>query len=115
MDVVIETVGGKADTLSEAVSMVATSGTIAMLGVFDGAPRIPAFEFASRELNLVGSYCYAHDARVGDFAYATALLAKHRDALAPLVTHRFKLDQVTQAYAAAADKRSGSIKVQIEP
>ncbi len=115
MDVVIETVGGKADTLTEAVSMAATGGTIAMLGIFDGAAGIGAFEFASRELTLVGSYCYAHDARVGDFAYGTTLLAKHRDVLGALVTHRFKLDQITQAYAAAADKRSGSIKVQIEP
>jgi threonine dehydrogenase-like Zn-dependent dehydrogenase len=115
MDVVIETVGGKADTLTEAVAMAATRGTIAMLGIFDGTPGVAAFEFASRELTLVGSYCYAHDARVGDFAHGTTLLAKHRDVLGALVTHRFKLDQVTQAYAAAADKKCGSIKVQIEP
>ena len=115
MDVVVETVGGKSDALTEAVSVVARGGTIAMLGVFEGSPRIPGLPFADRELTLVGSYCYGRDARVGDFAHGTTLLAKHRGVLPQLVTHRFKLDEVARAYAAAADKRSGSIKVQIEP
>jgi threonine dehydrogenase-like Zn-dependent dehydrogenase len=86
-----------------------------MLGVFEGSPRIPGLPFADHELTLVGSYCYAHDARVGDFAYGTALLSKHRATLPDLVTHRFKLDEVARAYAAAADKPTGSIKVQVEP
>ncbi len=115
MDVVIETVGGRSDALTEAVSVAARGGTIAMLGVFEGSPRIPGLPFADRELTLVGSYCYARDARVGDFAHATTLLSKFQSALPQLVTHRFKLDEVSRAYAAAADKSSGSIKVQIEP
>ncbi|HTK97412.1 MAG TPA: alcohol dehydrogenase catalytic domain-containing protein [Pseudomonadales bacterium] len=115
MDVVIETVGGKSDALTEAVSVVARGGTIAMLGVFDGSPRIPGLPFADRELTLVGSYCYGRDSRIGDFAYATELLSKHRSQLPELVTHKFKLDEVSRAFEVAADKKSGSIKVQIEP
>ncbi len=115
MDVVIETVGGKSDALTEAVSVVARGGTIAMLGVFDGSPKIPGLPFADRELTLVGSYCYARDSRIGDFAYATELLSKYRSQLPELVTHKFKLDEVSRAFEAANDKKSGSIKVQIEP
>lgn len=115
MDVVIETVGGRANSLTEAVNVAARGATIAMLGVFEGSPGIPGLTFAERELTLVGSYCYARDARVGDFAYATTLLSKYRTVLPELVTHRFKLDEVARAYAAAGDKKSGSIKVQIEP
>ena len=102
MDVVVETVGGKSDALTEAVSVVARGGTIAMLGVFEGSPRIPGLPFADRELTLVGSYCYARDARVGDFAYATELLSKYRSQLPELVTHRFKLDEVSRAFEAAS-------------
>ena len=69
----------------------------------------------TQKLTLVGSYCYARDARVGDFAYATTLLSKYRSQLPELVTHRFKLDEVSRAFEAAGDKKSGSIKVQIEP
>ena len=35
-----------------------------------------------RELTLVGSYCYGHDARVGDFAQATTMVAKYRGSAA---------------------------------
>jgi len=31
------------------------------------------------------------------------------------VTHRFKLDQIAQAFATAADKSTHSIKVQVQP
>jgi len=115
IDVVVETVGGRADTLAEAVQVVRTGGTIAMLGVFEGDVRMPGLPFASKELTLVGSMCYARDGRVGDFDLATRLVLEHQGILAPLVTHRFKLDEVARAYATAADKRQGSVKVQIEP
>lgn len=115
IDVVIVTVGGRSNALTEAVNVVGYGGRIVMLGVFDGSPALPGLPFAQRELTLVGSYCYAHDARVGDFAQATLMVAQYRDLLPELVTHRFKLDEVMRAYATAADKQSGSIKVQIEP
>ena len=51
----------------------------------------------ARELTLVGSMCYAHDRRVGDFARALEVLSRHRDVLGELITHRFSLDQVRQA------------------
>ena len=115
MDVVIETVGGRANSLAEAVNVAGRGATIAMLGVFEGSPGIPGLTFAERELTLVGSYCYARDARVGDFSMATSLVSKYRTELPELITHRFKLDEVAKAYATAGDKKSGSIKVQIEP
>jgi threonine dehydrogenase-like Zn-dependent dehydrogenase len=114
-DVVIETVGGQADTLTEATNVVGRGGTIVMLGVFEGSPRIPGMAFFNGELTLVASNCYAHDAPVGDFAMATRLAGRYRAELAPLVTHRFSLDEVARAYHTAADKKSGAIKVHIRP
>ncbi len=114
-DVVIETVGGRADTLTEAVTAVRRGGVIVMLGVFEGSPRIPGLGFFYGELTLVASNCYAHDAPIGDFALATRLVARHASALSPLVTHRFSLDEVAEAYATAADKKRGAIKVHIRP
>lgn len=85
------------------------------LGAFEGAPSIPAVALMARELTLVGSMCYAHDRRVGDFARALEVLSRHRDVLGELITHRFSLDQVRQAFDAAADKRAGAIKVLVMP
>ena len=116
MDVVIETVGGKSDALTEAVSVVARGGTIAMLGVFDGSPRIP--RIAVRRSRTDAGRIVLLRARLEDRRFRVRdrrLLSKYRYLLPELVTHKFKLDEVSRAFEAANDKRSGSIKVQIEP
>ncbi len=114
-DVVVETVGGRADTLTEAVGIARNGGRVLMLGVFEGSPTLPGFDFFRKELTLRASNCYGRERHAVDFAVATTMVDRHRTALAPLVTHRFKLDQVAEAFAAAADKTSRSIKVQVEP
>jgi threonine dehydrogenase-like Zn-dependent dehydrogenase len=114
-DVVLETVGGNADTLTDAVSIARGGATVVMLGVFEGDVKMPGLPFASKELTLVGSMCYARAARIGDFALGTQLVVKHAAEIAPLVTHRFPLDEVARAYATASDKKQGSVKVQVEP
>lgn len=115
VDVVIETVGGHADTVAEAVSIARPGATIAVLGVFAGSASFPGLDFIGRELTMVGSSCYARDRRVGDFALATDLTIAHENQLPELVSHRFALDQVVDAFAAAADKSGGAIKVQVMP
>lgn len=115
VDVVLETVGGHAGTLAESVAVARSGGRIVMLGVFEHEPPLPAFEFFRKELTLYGSNCYGHDHAEPDFAAATALVSAHGERLEPLVTHRFKLDQVAEAFATAADKKTRSIKVQVQP
>jgi 2-desacetyl-2-hydroxyethyl bacteriochlorophyllide A dehydrogenase len=115
IDCVIETVGGRADTLAQAVPIVRAGGVIVMLGVFEGAASIPALDFSTRELTLVASNCYARAGAHSDFAIAIELLRKQLAPLTSIVTHHFTLDRINQAFAAAADKSSGSIKVHITP
>ena len=112
---VIETVGGESKTLTEAVTLVRRGGRIVTLGLFDGAPRIPGLQFNTKELTLVGSNCYSHSHGGSDFAKGVALLHGNADRIAPLITHRFALAQVNEAFEAAADKSSGSLKVQVNP
>jgi len=115
VDCVIETVGGRAATLTEAVNLVRPGGMVLMLGVFDGATQIPALDFSTKEVTMVGSNCYGRSGSQTDFASALDLLRQNLEPLTALVTHRFALDQVNQAFTAAADKNSGSIKVHLIP
>jgi len=50
-----------------------------------------------------------------DFHVAIDLLRTNLESLTALVTHRFRLDQINQAFQTAADKNSGSIKVHLIP
>jgi L-iditol 2-dehydrogenase len=114
VDVVIETVGGSANTLAEAVTVARTGGRLVMLGVFDSDPSLPGFAFFQKELTLAASNCYGREnASAGDFALGTRLTCEHADVLQDLITHTFALDQVADAFATAEDKSTRSIKVQI--
>ena len=115
VDAVIETVGGDARTLTDAVTLVRRGGRIVMLGLFDGAPRIPGLAFSTKELTLSGSNCYSHSGGHSDFSEGVALLHANAQRIEPVVTHKFALTEVNTAFATAADKSSGSVKVQIEP
>jgi 2-desacetyl-2-hydroxyethyl bacteriochlorophyllide A dehydrogenase len=114
-DVVIETVGGLADTLGQATRLTKPGGVIALLGVFSTPVPFDAYDVCIRELRVVGSNCYGHGGTRRDFEVAVELLAAHRDALRTLVTHRFPLESVNDAFACASDKSTGSIKVQVTP
>ena len=114
-DVVVETVGGSADTLSESVQVARTGGHISLLGVFSGNPALPGLPFFFKELTLSASNCYSREMELGDFALGAQLAAAHADLLEPVVTHTFALDEVARAFATADDKSTRSIKVQIRP
>jgi L-iditol 2-dehydrogenase len=114
-DCVIETVGGHAATLPDAVRLTRPGGTISMLGVFEAAAALPALDFSLKELTLVGSNCYGRVGSRSDFTIAIDMLRKHQGELTALVTHRFPLQEINRAFETAGDKRSRSIKVHILP
>jgi threonine dehydrogenase-like Zn-dependent dehydrogenase len=114
-DVVIETVGGHADTLLEATRLCRSAGRIVVLGVFAGPRPVDALGLMARELTLVGSNTYGTDRRGPEFRAAVEALARYRADLERLQTHRFPLERLDEAFRCAADKKSGAIKVTIEP
>jgi threonine dehydrogenase-like Zn-dependent dehydrogenase len=114
-DVVLETVGGRAPTLVEAVRLARPGACIGMLGIFDGTAELPGLDFSTKELDLVGSNCYARAGARSDFDVAVTLLTGHVDAVRSIVTHRFALVDVNEAFRTAADKAQRSIKVTIDP
>jgi threonine dehydrogenase-like Zn-dependent dehydrogenase len=114
-DVVIETVGGHAETVKDAVRLARPGASIGLLGIFDRDTPLPGLDFSTKELSLVGSNCYARAGMRSDFDVAISLLVRHTDDIRRIVTHRFELDEVNEAFQAAADKGSQSIKVAIHP
>jgi 2-desacetyl-2-hydroxyethyl bacteriochlorophyllide A dehydrogenase len=113
-DLVVETVGGEADTLDTAAAACRPGGTICVLGVFNRAPTFPAIPVLVKELRLVGSFVYGRAGARADFDIALDLLAREGARLAAtVITHRFGLDEIAPAFRTAADKATGSIKVTI--
>ena len=68
-----------------------------------------------KELSLAWSYCYHRAGERADFARALALLDAEREAAARIATHALPLDEAPSAYALAADKKTGVVKVSVLP
>ncbi len=111
--VVIETVGGDADTIAEAVQYARRGGRIVVVGVF-GAPRPTDYvQVVMKELEIVGSMIYGTVGSGSEFGAAVHSMTSVASELAALQTHHFKLNRLTEAFRTAEDKSSLSVKVTI--
>ena len=113
--VVIETVGGEADTMSEAVAHAGRGGRIVVVGVF-GVPQPTDYrEVVLKELEIVGSFIYGTVASGSEFGAAVGRMERIADELAALGSHRFTLEDAGSAFATADDKSNLAVKVTIGP
>lgn len=110
-DVVIESVGGTADTLGDAVRVVRRGGRVVILGSFSEPKAVDLQRLMMKEVGLLGSFCYGTGDREAEFTTAARLTGRWRDELSGLTTHQFPLEDVTRAFGTADDKTTGAIKV----
>ena len=116
VDVAVETVGGSGDTLRTAQLVLRPKGRLVVLGVFtEPEVTINALHLALREIEIVGSMTYAASEGRADYQVALEVMADYADAARTLVTHRYGLDAVNDAFATALDKSTQSIKVHLNP
>jgi 2-desacetyl-2-hydroxyethyl bacteriochlorophyllide A dehydrogenase len=115
IDLVVETVGGRADTLRLAAQAIRPGGNVCVLGLFLGPITLDPLLLLLKEASLIWSNCYARAPGEPDFARAARLVASHRGRLAPLLTHRVPLDEVGRAFALASDKSAGAVKISVLP
>ncbi len=114
-DVVVEAVGGRAETLQLALEMARPGGRVAVLGLFTAAVPLSALLLMLKEVRVVGAITYCRRHLRTDFAVALGLLARHGERARALVSHRFPLAEAAQAFATAQDKATGALKVQVLP
>ncbi|HEY2775114.1 MAG TPA: alcohol dehydrogenase catalytic domain-containing protein [Candidatus Binatia bacterium] len=115
-DVVIETVGGTASTVGDAMLAVARGGTVVVVGLFEKTPVFDPGVMILKEVRMVGSMVYNHPpGGAADFAIALDVIADRAQALRALVTHTFALEDVQRAFETASDKASGAVKVMLAP
>ena len=113
-EVVVETVGGKADTLNEAITLAARGGRVSLLGVFTAPVTINATMTVLKEVQVVGGITYGSPGPRSDYEVALDIAAKRTEELRTIITHRVPLEEIAQGFATAADKTQRSIKVTVE-
>ncbi|OHV30781.1 MULTISPECIES: zinc-dependent alcohol dehydrogenase [Pseudofrankia] len=113
-DVVVEAAGNPA-ALSQAIDLVAPGGTIVVVGVYMGPIEVNWLPLFLREARLLPSVGYCHHGSGREMADAAAMLADDPEIVQTLVTHRFPIEDAEEAFRVAGDKKSGAIRVMLEP
>lgn len=113
-DVVVEA-AGTADGIARSIELVGPRGTIVVLGVHLGRVELDWMPLFHREARVIPSlgYCRHDDGR--EMEHAAAMLADDPEIARTLVTHRFPIEDATEAFRVAGDRSSGAIRVVIEP
>ena len=115
VDVVVETVGGAAPTLGQALELVRPGGRISVLGLFTQTAQINALALMFKEARMAGGITYCRPGQHSDFESAIAMLRAEPDRARAIITHSFPLANAADAFATAADKSTGSLKVHVVP
>lgn len=115
VDLVIESVGGRADTCNQSLALVRPAGRVLILGVFTAPVSIDTGPMLVKQPRIVSTLTYSRTGAHADFAIALRLLERHRDLLGSLITHRYPLSDIADGFAVSADKSQGTLKVTIEP
>jgi len=113
VDVAIEALGTQ-QTFENCLRVLKPGGTLSSLGVYSGKLSIPLESFAAGlgDYKIVTTLCPGGKERMRRLMN---VVKSGRVDLKPLVTHRFKLDQIEAAYELFANQRDGVLKVAITP
>ena len=113
VDVAIEALGLQ-ETFEGALRVLRPGGTLSSLGVYSRDLKIPldAFTAGLGDHTIVTTLCPGGKERMRRLM---EVIASERLDTRPLVTHRFKLDQIEEAYDLFANQRDGVLKVAITP
>jgi alcohol dehydrogenase len=113
VDVAIEALGTQ-QTFESCLRVLRPGGVLSSLGVYSGKLTLPLDAFAAGlgDHHLVTTLCPGGKERMRRLMN---VVASSRLDLKRLVTHRFRLDQIEEAYDLFANQRDGVLKVAITP
>jgi threonine dehydrogenase-like Zn-dependent dehydrogenase len=113
VDVAIEALGIQ-QTFESCLRVLRPAGTLSSLGVYSTDLKIPldAFSAGLGDHKIVTSLCPGGKERMRRLM---SVISSGRADLKPLVTHRFRLDDIEAAYDLFAHQRDGVLKVAIAP
>jgi threonine dehydrogenase-like Zn-dependent dehydrogenase len=113
VDVAIEALG-RQETFENALRAIRAGGTLSSLGVYSGKVAAPyeAFYAGLGDQKIVTTLCPGGKERMRRLM---AMVGNRRVDLSSLVTHRFALDEIEEAYDLFSHQRDGVLKVALYP
>jgi L-iditol 2-dehydrogenase len=114
-DIVFESVGGEAPTLNQSVQMIKPGGTIGIIGIRNKG-SMDFWSAHTKEINIIFIWSYAKWGINAEFKIALNLLESKKINATPLISYKYTLDKINDAFATALNKKeSNAVKVIINP
>lgn len=114
-DLVVDA-AGTPEALAEAARRARRGGTLLLLANYWGTDIVlPGMSVMFKELRILTGIMYGRGASGRDIEAAAEVLAANPEVARALVTHRFPLDAVDEAFDVAARRAEGAIKVVLDP
>jgi len=112
-DVAIEALGTQ-QTFESALRSLRPGGTLSSLGVYSGKLELPYSAFAAGlgDHRIVTTLCPGGKERMGRLI---AMVQSGKFDPTPLLTHRFRLSQIGEAYRIFSNRLDGVLKVAVTP
>ena len=108
-DLVIEAVGGEAPTAQLSFDLAARGGRVVLQGISHHPIPIRPMSIVSRELTVRGGQMYSTWAMRDEFQMAIDMAAEGRADISRLVTHRYPLEKIGEAFEMAAHGDRGEV------
>jgi threonine dehydrogenase-like Zn-dependent dehydrogenase len=113
-DVVLEATGVTSG-LATAGTLVRPYGTLCVVGYHHTGDAMMDMRLWYKAVTIVNGFCPDRTRLMRAMSDALDLIARRRFSYAPLVTHRFGLDQVDQAYEVMDTRADGFVKAVLTP
>lgn len=113
-DVVVDAAGSES-ALKQVTRLSRPGASVVVLSTHWGSVPLPGIPSLMKELRYQWSFTYGRHAGGRDVDTAAMVLARRPEIARAVVTHRFPLPDAAEAFAVAADRRAGAIKVVLEP
>jgi len=113
-DLVIDAAGTK-NALEQAGALCRPGARLLLLATYWSGLELPGFALCLKEVDVVPASMYGRSGAARDVDVAAATLARRPELASALIRHRFPLEAAREAFAVAADRASGAIKVVLEP
>ena len=111
-DLVVEAVGRRDRQINLAAGLCRPHGDLLMFGVPTNV--IDGIDFGSIFWNNITLHTSVGPDFIRDFPLAMRWIAEGRIDVTPLITHRFPLEKIQEAYETFVEHRDGAIKVFVE-
>ena len=107
---------GSAEALAEAARKARRGGTLVLLANYWGTDIVlPGTSVMFKELRILTGIMYGRGPGGRDIETAAAVMEANPEVARALISHRYPLDAVDEAFDAAARRAEGAIKVVLNP